>query len=74
MNTGATLRTSNSGLLSTVAYQTMDGTTAYALEGAVAYSGSVLQWLRDNLRMITSAAESEAMAQTVETGSGGVVS
>ena len=74
MNTGPTLRTSNFGLLSTVAYQTKDGTTAYALEGSVAYSGSVLQWLRDNLKMITGAGESEAMAQTVENGSGGVVS
>lgn len=74
MNTGTSLRTSSFGLLSTVAYQTKDGQAVYALEGSVAYSGSVIQWLRDNLKIISNAGETEGMARTVEDGSGGVVS
>jgi glycerol kinase len=42
----------------------------YALEGSVAYSGSVIQWLRDNLQVIGSAAESEELARSVPDNGG----
>lgn len=65
MNTGAKKVASRSGLLTTVAYQ-LDGQAAvYALEGSVAYCGSLIQWLRDNLGLIGSAAETEALAASV---------
>lgn len=71
MNTGTRSVPSNSGLLTTVAYQMGDGTApVYALEGSVAYSGSTIQWLRDNLQVVGSAGECEAMAATVEDNGG----
>lgn len=45
----------------------------YALEGSVAYSGSVVQWLRDNLGFISSAQECEALARTVPDNGGEIV-
>ncbi|HEY5889463.1 MAG TPA: glycerol kinase GlpK, partial [Acidimicrobiia bacterium] len=66
MNTGIRPVTSDAGLLTTVAY-TGDGLDpAYALEGSVAVSGSLVQWLRDNLGLISDAAEIEEMAGTVD--------
>ncbi len=66
MNTGSRPVTSDAGLLTTVAY-TGDGLDpAYALEGSVAVSGSLVQWLRDNLGLVSDAAEIEEMAGTVD--------
>ena len=68
MNTGSAAPNSQSGLLSTVAWR-RDGATTYALEGSVFIAGAALQWLRDELRVIQDAAESEAMAlATPDTG------
>jgi glycerol kinase len=61
MNTGAERIDSKSGLLSTVAWQ-IDGKITYALEGSVFIAGAAVQWLRDELRFIESASESEALA------------
>lgn len=69
MNTGyGSPVPSTNGLLSTVAYKLgTDEHVAYALEGSVAFSGSVIQWLRDQLQIISSAPESEELAKTVKT-------
>jgi glycerol kinase len=64
MNTGSAVPHSQSGLLSTVAWK-RNGATTYALEGSVFIAGAALQWLRDELRVIQDAAESEAMALAV---------
>lgn len=64
MNTGATPVRSDEGLLTTVAWGLPDGTT-YALEGSVFVTGAAVQWLRDGLGIITSAAETEALANSV---------
>lgn len=61
MNTGDKLITSKSGLLTTVAWG-IDGELTYALEGSVFIAGSAIQWLRDELKMIANATESEKMA------------
>ena len=63
-NTGKNCATSSRGLLSTVAY-TLEGKTTYALEGSVFNAGSSVQWLRDELKLISSAAESEALSRSV---------
>lgn len=83
-NTGSEIMQSKHGLLTTVAYQLGSGPAGhgkkghegtpsgavYALEGSVAYSGSVIQWLRDNLEMIADAKESEALARSVPDNGG----
>ncbi|MFI0472521.1 glycerol kinase GlpK [Halomonas sp. HMF6819] len=61
MNTGTTATPSKNGLLTTVAWE-VDGTLEYALEGSVFVAGSVIQWLRDGLRMLGKASDSEAYA------------
>lgn len=66
VNTGTRLVHSDSGLLTTVAYQIGPGKARYALEGSVANAGAAVQWLRDNLRIIATAAESETLAREVE--------
>ncbi len=71
MNTGERPVPSASGLLTTVAYGFEPGRCTYALEGSVAVTGAAVQWLRDNLCLIENAAETEAIARTVE-GAGGV--
>ena len=71
MNTGARIVSSSSGLLSTAAYCLGPGRRAYALEGSIAITGAAVQWLRDNLGLIATAAESEAVAGSVE-DTGGV--
>jgi glycerol kinase len=71
LNTGATPVPSASGLLTTVAYALEPGRCTYALEGSIAITGAAVQWLRDNLGLISTAAETEAIAGTVE-DSGGV--
>ena len=64
-NTGTEIVRSKSGLLTTVAYQVAGEPAKYALEGSVAIAGSAVQWLRDNIGMIRSAEEIEALAATV---------
>ena len=70
MNTGSAPVQSKCGLLTTVAYQFGDQPAAYALEGSVAISGALVQWLRDNLELIRSSAEIESLARTVEDNGG----
>lgn len=70
MNTGEEPVISENGLLTTVAYKIGDNKPVYALEGSVAVSGSLIQWLRDNLKMIDDAADSEALATSVEDSGG----
>lgn len=72
MNTGSELVRSRNGMLTTVAWQLGDGPATYALEGATFIAGAIVQWLRDGLQMIRSAAEIESLAGQVE-DSGGVV-
>jgi glycerol kinase len=64
-NTGTTPVASSAGLVTTVAYRFGTEPAAYALEGSVAVTGALVQWLRDNLRLIGSSAEVEALAATV---------
>ncbi len=71
-NTGTELRRSSAGLLSTVAWRSPDGSITYALEGSIFVTGAAVQWLRDGLHIIGSAAETTAVAAEVE-DSGGVV-
>lgn len=70
VNTGPDAADSDHNLLTTVAWQT-DGAMTYALEGSVFIGGAVVQWLRDGLQMIRTAADVEALANTVP-DSGGV--
>lgn len=69
MNTGETAIKSNSGLLTTIAWG-IDGKVNYALEGSVFVGGSAIQWLRDGLELIESAAESEECARNANLDSG----
>lgn len=69
MNTGEEAVKSKSGLLTTIAYG-LDGKVHYALEGSIFVSGSAIQWLRDGLRMINSAPQSENYAERVESTEG----
>lgn len=70
MNTGTEAVSSKNGLLTTVCYKIGDQPAVYALEGSVAVTGSLVQWLRDNLGIISTAAEVEELATTV-TDNGG---
>jgi glycerol kinase len=65
MNTGPAPVASRSGLLTTLAYQFGTEPPCYALEGAIAITGALVQWLRDNLRLIATAPEIEALARSV---------
>ncbi|MGR3455283.1 glycerol kinase GlpK [Pseudooceanicola sp.] len=67
LNTGAEAVTSQNRLLTTVAYQ-MDGTPTYALEGSIFIAGAVVQWLRDGLRIIRDAKETQPLAEKADTG------
>ncbi len=69
MNTGKTPVRSPSGLLTTVAWS-LDGKTTYALEGSVFVAGAVVQWLRDEMGLIHSAAETEPIAASVPDNAG----
>jgi len=66
MNTGNDPVASTSGLVSTVAYQIAGRPVVYALEGSIAVTGSLVQWLRDNLGIISSADEIEDLAGSVD--------
>ena len=69
MNTGEEAVKSESGLLTTIAYG-IDGKVNYALEGSIFVSGSAIQWLRDGLRMINSAPQTENYASRVDSTEG----
>lgn len=69
MNTGEEAVVSDNGLLTTIAYG-IDGKVNYALEGSIFVSGSAIQWLRDGLRMINSAPQSEDYAKRVDSTEG----
>lgn len=71
VNTGEEVVNSNNGLLTTVGWR-LDGKTTYALEGSVFIAGAAVQWLRDQMGLIESSSEVEALAATVE-NSGGVI-
>ena len=66
MNTGTKPRQSTQGLLTTVGYQFGNDEAHYALEGSVAITGALVQWLRDNLGLISDSAEIEALAREAE--------
>jgi glycerol kinase len=70
LNTGTKLVPSKSGLLTTVCYKFGDQPAVYALEGSIAITGALVQWLRDNLGLITSSAEVESLANLVEDNGG----
>jgi glycerol kinase len=70
LNTGDELIRSTHGLLSTVAYQIAGEPAAYALEGSIAVTGSLVQWFRDQLELIASAPEIETLARTVADNGG----
>src|SRR6267378_3033083 len=71
MNTGAAPVESHHGLLTTVAYKFGTQPATYALEGSVAITGALVQWLRDNLGLIKTSADIESLARA-ETDNGGV--
>jgi glycerol kinase len=71
LNTGTEAVRSQHGLITTVCYKFGDAPAVYALEGSIAVTGSAVQWLRDQLHVITNAAESERLAKTVD-GSDGI--
>lgn len=70
INTGTEMIPSKSGLLTTLSYKLGDQPAVYALEGSIAISGALVQWLRDNLGLISTSAEVETLAKTVEDNGG----
>jgi glycerol kinase len=70
INTGTEQIPSENGLLTTVCYKIGDQPAVYALEGSIAVTGSLVQWLRDNLGIISSAPEVEDLAKTVDDNGG----
>jgi glycerol kinase len=73
LNTGTEPVASEHGLLTTVCYKIGDRPAVYALEGAIAVTGSLVQWFRDNLKLISSAGEIESLAQTVHDNGGAYI-
>lgn len=73
MNTGTEIVPSKNGLLTTVCYKIGDNDAVYALEGSIAVTGSLVQWLRDNLKMFSSAPEIEELAATVDDNGGAYI-
>jgi len=69
-NTGSEVVRSDAGLLSTAAWKSPDGDLTYALEGAIFVTGAAVQWLRDGLQIVGSAAETDAIAATVDSSEG----
>ncbi len=67
LNTGATRVASQNRLLTTVGYQ-IDGKVTYALEGSIFVAGAVVQWLRDGLKIIGAAPETQALAEAADPG------
>ena len=70
LNTGHTPVPSRQGLLTTMGYQINDQRPVYCLEGSIAITGALVQWLRDNLGLISAAPEIETLAATVEDNGG----
>ena len=70
LNTGTTPTVSRQGLLTTLGYQINDQPPVYCLEGSIAITGALVQWVRDNLGLISSAPEIEDLARTVEDNGG----
>jgi glycerol kinase len=70
LNTGTTPVASARGLLTTVAYQIQSRPATYALEGSIAITGALVQWLRDNLGVITTSEEVEVLAESVDDNGG----
>ncbi len=70
LNTGTELVRSKAGLLSTMCYKFGDEDPVYALEGSIAVTGSAVQWLRDQLGIISGASETETLARQVEDNGG----
>src|SRR5918992_4453230 len=70
LNTGENAVPSKSGLLTTVGYKIGDQPAVYALEGSIAITGSLVQWFRDGLGIISTAPEIETLARTVEDNGG----
>lgn len=70
LNTGNQPVESHSGLLTTLGYQIANQPPVYCLEGSIAITGALVQWLRDNLKMIEASADIEPLARTVEDNGG----
>jgi glycerol kinase len=70
LNTGTAPQFSSAGLITTVAYRLGDAPAHYALEGSIAVTGALIQWLRDNLGIIATAAEADRLALTVPDNGG----
>jgi glycerol kinase len=69
-NTGPEVARSDAGLLSTAGWRDPSGAITYALEGAIFVTGAAVQWLRDGLQIVGTAAETAAIAATVESSEG----
>jgi glycerol kinase len=72
LNTGGQMVPSKNRLLTTIAYR-LNGQTTYALEGSIFVAGAVVQWLRDGLKIIKGAGETQALAEAADAGQGVVV-
>jgi glycerol kinase len=70
LNTGTSPVQSNNGLITGVGYKIGDAPAAYMLEGSIAITGALVQWLRDNLKLIGTSPEVETLARTVEDNGG----
>ena len=70
LNTGTSAVQSNNGLITGVGYKIGDQAATYMLEGSIAITGALVQWLRDNLKIIASAPEVETLARTVDDNGG----
>ena len=70
LNTGHQMVPSKSGLLTTVGYKIGDSPAVYCLEGSIAITGALVQWLRDNLGLIAKSSDVEALARTVDDNGG----
>ena len=73
LNTGTEKVLSKNGLITTVCYALRDAPPVYALEGSIAVTGSLVQWLRDNLGLIREAADVETLARTVDDNGGAYI-
>jgi len=69
LNTGEEMKYSSEGLLTTPAYR-LDGKVTYALEGSIFMAGATIQWLRDNLKIIQNASDTELLAQELNSNAG----
>ncbi len=70
MNTGDKPQSSANNLLTTVAWQVGEGALQYALEGSIFMAGAAVQWLRDEMKLLADAAESEAIAASIDSADG----